>query len=211
MVAHFFRHPMMNSATGKIFISGLNKKNTYQNIGLGSIRNVPKNVATILNLPDPEKYKGHSLRRTAATLAANTGMSVEQIKMLTDHLSDKVVHGYVSNSEDGRSKIAASLSAGTNNLNNTISSNFPMVAPNEQQRSAPISSPAAAMKSEGGGGNTTIINIYCGDVREGQSILSTVLNKLGGCSIDHRQMQEENSTYYNRQVIVMIIKFNASL
>jgi hypothetical protein len=55
-------------------------------------------IATALDLFEPSTYTGHCWRRSAATLAANAGLSLAQIKALTGHRSDTVVQRYIDRS-----------------------------------------------------------------------------------------------------------------
>ena len=71
---------------------------TKQKVGKNTIANYGKDIARYLQLPEPEKYTGHFIRRTVTTLAAESGLTVQQIKCLTGHKSDAVVQGYIDNS-----------------------------------------------------------------------------------------------------------------
>jgi hypothetical protein len=55
-------------------------------------------IATMLDLFEPWTFTGHCWRRSSATLAANAGLSLAQIKALTGHRSDTVVQRYIDRS-----------------------------------------------------------------------------------------------------------------
>jgi hypothetical protein len=71
---------------------------TAQNIGVNTCKLFGFQIATALKLADPKSYTGHCWRRSAATLAANAGLSLPQIKALTGHRSDTVVQRYIERS-----------------------------------------------------------------------------------------------------------------
>ena len=50
-----------------------------QHLGIGQIKQVPKFIASFLQLENPESYTGHSFRSTAATEMANQGASNRQL------------------------------------------------------------------------------------------------------------------------------------
>jgi integrase len=71
---------------------------TNANIGRNTLAMYARQAAVILEKQDSHLYTGHSWRRTAITLAANTGLSLVQLKNLSGHRSDTVVQGYINNS-----------------------------------------------------------------------------------------------------------------
>lgn len=83
---------------------------TNQPFGHNSISQFPKKIATFLKLPHPERFTGHSFRRTAATLLANSGADVLQLKRLGGWKSSTVAEGYVDSSLENQSKTAKMLS-----------------------------------------------------------------------------------------------------
>jgi hypothetical protein len=80
---------------------------TLQYRGVNYIASVAKKIATFLNL-DTSKYTGHSFRRTAATSAADSGISLINLKRLGGWRSDSVASSYVDNS------LAASVTCAKN-------------------------------------------------------------------------------------------------
>ena len=59
-----------------------------QPIGKNTGSKYGKIFATLLQIPNPGNFTGHCWRRTAATLAAEEGLSLTEIKILTGHQSD---------------------------------------------------------------------------------------------------------------------------
>lgn len=70
---------------------------TLRQIGKNSVAQFGKTIASFLKLPDHEKYTGHWPRRSACCALAEAGRTVQQIKCLTGHRSDKVLQEYVDN------------------------------------------------------------------------------------------------------------------
>jgi len=48
---------------------------TKQKVGKNTIAEYGKDIAKYLQLPEPEKYTGHFIRRTVTTLAAESGLT----------------------------------------------------------------------------------------------------------------------------------------
>ena len=69
-----------------------------QPVGKNTLATIGVSLAELLELPDHKKYTGHYWRRTAATLAAESGSTLAEIKTLTGHNSDTVAYGYIANS-----------------------------------------------------------------------------------------------------------------
>jgi hypothetical protein len=69
-----------------------------QNVGRDTLKHYGRDIAEALGLADPKSYTAHCWRRSAATLAANAGLSLAQIKALTGHRSDTVVQRYIDRS-----------------------------------------------------------------------------------------------------------------
>ena len=87
----FFRSLMMKDGriTGTKKIIGVHTMSQYAQI-------VAKSY---LALADWKKYTGHCWRRTSITWAAASGLSLAQLKVLSDHRSDSVVQGYIDRSD----------------------------------------------------------------------------------------------------------------
>lgn len=89
-----------------------------QPIGRNKFLSTPKLIADFLGLPDPEKYTGHSFRRTSATLLANSGADIITLKQHGGWRSTNVVEGYVENSISRKRKIGSLI---TNQLTSSSS------------------------------------------------------------------------------------------
>ncbi|KAJ8977830.1 hypothetical protein NQ317_011914, partial [Molorchus minor] len=85
-------------------------KITRQPFGHNAIGSFPKKIATYLKLENVNRFTGHCFRRTSATLLANTGGDILQLKKLGGWKSNTVAEGYVENSLHGQIKIANMLS-----------------------------------------------------------------------------------------------------
>jgi integrase len=84
-----------NATTSRLFIKYQNGKCTNQNIGMNTVAKVPKDIAEFLKLPEPQLYTGHCFRRTSATLLANAGGDLTQIKRHGGWKSSTVAEGYI--------------------------------------------------------------------------------------------------------------------
>ena len=105
----------MNGRTGRFFRSlKLNKNNelisTVMPIGKGPCRDVAFHIATFLELPHPEDYKGQSWRGTAASIAADMGLEDSEIQNITGHKSVAALKVYKANSEPQKQKVANAVS-----------------------------------------------------------------------------------------------------
>jgi hypothetical protein len=85
------------------------KKITKQPYGHNSISNFPQKIASYLKLSNVTTFTGHCFRRTAATLLADNGGDVLQLKTLGGWKSSGVAESYVNHSLDGQLKIAKML------------------------------------------------------------------------------------------------------
>lgn len=99
-----------NIESERFFLQMRYGKVTRQPFGHNSIGNFPKKIATYLKLESVNGFTGHCFRRTSATLLANTGGDILQLKRLGGWKSSTVAEGYVENSLHGQVKIANMLS-----------------------------------------------------------------------------------------------------
>lgn len=77
-----------------------------QPVGKNTFCAVPSKIAKFLNLANPETYTGHSFRRTSATLLANTGVDVLQLKRHGGWKSSTVAESYVADSITNKNEVA---------------------------------------------------------------------------------------------------------
>ena len=80
-------------------------------IGKNALGRFGKEVAKSLGKPNWASFTGHCWRRTAATICAESGFSVPEIKNVTGHKSDTVVQGYIDSSMRMKRKAADALSS----------------------------------------------------------------------------------------------------
>lgn len=90
----------------KLFITFRGTKPTRQNIGHNTISKMPKVIAKYLNLPDIERYTGHSFRRTSATILAESGGDLLTLKQHGGWKSAAVAEGYIEESLASKQRIA---------------------------------------------------------------------------------------------------------
>ena len=69
--------------TLKYGMDGTRILGTGRNIGHNTTAKAGIRIATRLRLQEPELYTDHTFRRTAATLCAESGMTLPEIKLLT--------------------------------------------------------------------------------------------------------------------------------
>lgn len=67
------------ATSNRFFLSYRKGKCTNQVIGKNKLSTMPKEIVIFLNLPNPERYTGHSFRRTSATFCADTGTRLKTI------------------------------------------------------------------------------------------------------------------------------------
>lgn len=93
----------------RFFLSYRNKKCTKQLVGKNTFGAIPKLIAKYLRLPNPERYTGHSFRRTSATLLADSGADITTVKRHGGWKSSTVAEGYLEDSIQSKNKISQSL------------------------------------------------------------------------------------------------------
>jgi len=90
---------------GNLFRQFRNDKYTQQVLGKNSIAAIPSIIAKYLNLPNPKSFTGHSLRRTASTWLAESGVSIEILKKFGGWSSDNAAREYVDKSDAMKRKL----------------------------------------------------------------------------------------------------------
>jgi integrase len=95
------------------------KKENYKNIpmGINTLRKIPSQIAAFMGLENPQEYTGHSLRATSATVLADSGVSMENLKRHGHWKSASVVEGYIRESKRMKSDIAGALSSNIPSVN----------------------------------------------------------------------------------------------
>lgn len=100
-----------DSKTDRFFLNFQNEKCTRQAIGINKFGGLPKQIATYLNLPEPELYTGHSFRRTSATLLVDNGGDITALKRHGGWKSNTVAEGYIENSINNKTKIGQQITS----------------------------------------------------------------------------------------------------
>lgn len=107
--SYISRRPL-HETNDRFFLCLRGGRCTAQPVGKNTIGAIPSKIATFLGLPDAKSYTGHCLRRTAATLHADAGGSVLNLKQLGGWKSSTVAEGYVDDSECSKRKNARLVS-----------------------------------------------------------------------------------------------------
>jgi len=89
----------------RFFFNFKKGKCSKQVIGINTIANFPKIVATYLKLEKPENYTSHTFRRTSATLLADSGASILDIQRQGGWKSSTVAASYVEDSLGNKKKL----------------------------------------------------------------------------------------------------------
>lgn len=100
---------LLKKPLSRVFMSIRSGKFTDTPLGKNSLREVPKMIATFLNLMNPQSYTGQCFRRTSATALADRGISLTNLKQHAGWKSDTVAEGYIANSKKMRRDIAEML------------------------------------------------------------------------------------------------------
>lgn len=115
-----------NTTSDRFFLNFQKGKCTKQVIGRHKIAKIPKEIATYLNLTNPECYTGHCFRRSSATLLADSGANLTILKRHGGWKSDKVAEGYIEDSIENKTDI-----------NNKINQNITL-QPDSETESHPL-------------------------------------------------------------------------
>ncbi|KAJ8910524.1 hypothetical protein NQ315_012821, partial [Exocentrus adspersus] len=92
-----------------IFLNYQKGKCTKQVFGLNKFCTIAKNVAIYLNLKDPEKYTGHCLRCTSATMLVDSGGDITELKRHGGWKSTEVAEGYIENTVQNKLKVSKKI------------------------------------------------------------------------------------------------------
>lgn len=100
----------------RFFIYYKKGKCSSQCVGVNTFGKMPAEIAAYLRLPNPERYTGHSFRRSSATFLADSGEGITNIKRLGGWKSTTVAEGYLENSEKQKTKISNKILSSKNDL-----------------------------------------------------------------------------------------------
>lgn len=78
-------------------------------MGVNKIGGIPREIATFLKLSEPELFTGHCLRRTSATLLADSGADLTTLKRHGGWKSNNVAEEYIEDSIENKSKICGKI------------------------------------------------------------------------------------------------------
>ncbi|KAJ8669314.1 hypothetical protein QAD02_000573 [Eretmocerus hayati] len=74
-----------------------------------TIGSVPKVVAKFLGLPEPERYTSHSIRRSSATVYAESGCTDTELRLHGRWKSNSCASGYLEDTDIRRHKVSAQI------------------------------------------------------------------------------------------------------
>lgn len=97
--------------TSRLFRQKHADRYTKQALGKNQIALVPKDIASFLKLKNYESYTFHAFRRSGATLQANSGVSVMQLKQWGRWKSDSVAQTYVADSSFTKRQLAQNINS----------------------------------------------------------------------------------------------------
>lgn len=101
-----------NVATDRVFLKYADGKCFRQVVGINTFGACPSRIARYLNLSEPEKYTGHAFRRTSATIMANSGMSLDELKRQVGWKSSSVASGYIEDSSVNKVTVSKRIAEG---------------------------------------------------------------------------------------------------
>ena len=95
----FFRKLLRGKDGGK-------PKPSMSPLGINTIAKISKDIAVYLKLSNPGSYTSHAYRRTAATLLAESGCSLNMLKIVGGWRSSTAAEGYIGESMRTKKGIA---------------------------------------------------------------------------------------------------------
>jgi hypothetical protein len=95
----------MTNENQKFFINYQKGKCTRQVVGINKFGKLVQDIAKFLKLPHPEKYTGHTYRRTSATIVADKTGDLLALKRHGGWQSSGTAEGYVNDSMNKKLEI----------------------------------------------------------------------------------------------------------
>lgn len=95
-----------NATNGRFFLFYSKGKCTCQPVEIQSFSQMSKKIAEFLQLPDSNLYTGHCMRRTSATLLADSGANISMLKRHGGWKSASIAEGYVDDSMQNKIKMS---------------------------------------------------------------------------------------------------------
>ncbi len=102
--------------TGRVFFKGTPAAYADQPMGKNLVSKVPCEMATVLGLDNPVSFTFHSLRRSSATAAADSGASVQQLMDFYGWSNPSMPQEYVSSSKASVKSMADKLQGPSNQV-----------------------------------------------------------------------------------------------
>jgi integrase len=96
----------------RLFLKYKNGKCVNQVVGKNTLGSLPRKIAEFLKLENPADYTGHCFRCSSATLAANTGTDMTNLKRLGGWKSSTTAESYIDNSHKTKLNIAKNVLVG---------------------------------------------------------------------------------------------------
>ncbi|KAK5650834.1 hypothetical protein RI129_001863 [Pyrocoelia pectoralis] len=116
--------PKNPSCPTTFFLNYKQGKCTTQIIGINQFGSMGKKIAHFLNLPHPELYTGHTLRRSSATLHVNCGGEITTLKRHGRWKSTSVAEGCIDDSITNKMDTADNVFKTVNVNASTTSSTY---------------------------------------------------------------------------------------
>lgn len=119
-----YRNLTRNNTHKRLWLQRDAKTNIYKNIPIGKnmMGKFTVIAAEFLKLEDPLSYTSHALRATSATVLADSGVSLENLKRHGQWKSTSVVEGYIHDSIKHKTDTANSLTTSSTNTTTTSTS-----------------------------------------------------------------------------------------
>ncbi|KAJ8668544.1 hypothetical protein QAD02_010207 [Eretmocerus hayati] len=114
-----------NPKTESFFLNFKEGKCSNQAIGINSIGSFPKQIAEHLELPETDRYTGHSFRRTSTTILAGTKTSMSTVKRHRGWRNPSCVEEYIDESEEVRQEISDQIMGAVDQRSSNSSSTQP--------------------------------------------------------------------------------------
>lgn len=126
-----------NVSHDRFFLFYKNGKCSVQPVGINSFAKMPKKIAEYLELPDSGSYTGHCLRRTSATLLADSGADIQTLKRHGGWASTSVAEGYVEESISNKVQISRKIFSATES-SSSICETQELLFPEPHSAAAPV-------------------------------------------------------------------------
>lgn len=82
IVRDYMNRRPKNCSTDRFFLKYIDGKCHNQPVGKNTFSKIPADIAIFFKIPDPQLFTGHCFRRSSATLLANSGCDILELKRL---------------------------------------------------------------------------------------------------------------------------------